>query len=328
MNAVERGALCREMVSDRRRMGLDLASVRRIDGVLGDRWQIQPPVHPEHWEERLQKLAGKRLANKFFELHDEQCVYFQDEVSPPVELETAFYDLIANPRISGHVHSQKRTVILDESCLLVFLAKALRVTGPVLDVGCHIGYHAAVLTSETALDIHGIDLSREAIRVAKEKAAGHPKLSFSDMALECDEFLERFEMVYAFHSLEFNAATANRLSRVLKPGGVAVIVPTHETDGDNELAAALLGCGLGWGLEDIVGGWCGEGRSQEAAFASVFVKGDSTPIPQTANETIASYWERYFGSYAQDPERPKPERNQSYFRGHWLAGSGRTTLPG
>ena len=153
MNPHERANACQMLAADKCRLGLPLDDVRRIAALLADKWGIAMPLPMEQWVDRLSELAGVDLAAEYWELHEEQALRYESDAPVPVQLETAFYDVLADDRISGHVHSQKRTEILDAGCLLVHLVRELGISGPILDIGCHIGYHADILAQETSATV-------------------------------------------------------------------------------------------------------------------------------------------------------------------------------
>jgi len=74
MNAKEREEDCQSLAADKRRLGLPLDDVRRIDALLADKWGIAMPLPMEQWDDRLSELAGEELAAEYWELHEEQAL--------------------------------------------------------------------------------------------------------------------------------------------------------------------------------------------------------------------------------------------------------------
>jgi SAM-dependent methyltransferase len=315
----DRADACQSLAADKRRLGLPLGDVRRIDALLADKWGITMPLPIEQWVDRLSELAGEELAAEYWELHEEQALRYESDAPVPVELETAFYDILADDRISGHVHSQKRTEILDAGCLLVHLVRELSISGPVLDVGCHIGYHADILAQETSAAVHGIDLSAKAIEAAQAKTRGSPRLSFVAGALEQHARAESYEFIYAVRSLELDKASARQIYGALKPGGVVAILTNGEPDASQRFRRGIREARLGWGFSDVVGGWVGDGRGYEANAVLLLVKDGSELIPHDFVEQAKSVWNNYFKNYANAADTPWNEKTQAYSRGHWLA---------
>jgi SAM-dependent methyltransferase len=319
MNATEREQVCQQAAADKMRLGLRLDDVRRIDHYLADDWGIKPPLPPDRWKRRLRELGGSGLAAEYWRLHDALAGYYEIGTYPPRDLETVFYNTLAEPSICGHVHSQKRTEILDAGSLLVHLVRTLKISGPVLDVGCHTGHHAVLLARETGCPVTGIDLSEKALETARAKTAGTEGLTFCDTTLSDPSFAGAFEMLYAVRSIDLDDFNLGQVSSALKPGGVAVILPSVAPDDSPEARTALRDAGLGWGLSDVVGGWVGEERGYDAGPVVVLIKGGSITAPADFVRQATKAWDKHFKGYANDPDTPYSERTQAYCRGYWMA---------
>ena len=319
MTPQDRADACQMLAADKRRLGLPIDEVRRIAAVLAEKWGITMPLPMEDWGDRLTEFAGTELAAEYWELHEEQALRYASDAPVPLKLETAFYDILADERISGHVHSQKRTEILDAGCLLVRLVRELSIAGPILDVGCHIGYHADILARETSATVRGIDLSAKAIEVAQPKTRGCPRLLFAAGGLDQHAHAEAYEFIYAVRSVELDKASARQISHALKPGGVAAILTKGEPDSSQRARRAIRAARLGWGFSDVVGGWVGDGRGYEANPVLVLIKDGSQLIPADFVEQAKSVWDKYFKDYANAAETPWEEKTQAHSRGQWLA---------
>lgn len=319
MDAAEREKTCQQLALKKMRLGLPFEDVRRIDHHLADDWGIKPPQPPAQWKRRLQELGGSGLAGEYWRLHDAIAGFYEIGTNPPVDLETAFYNTLAESSICGHVHSQKRTEILDAGCLLVHLARTLKITGPILDVGCHTGHHALLLARETGCPVTGIDLSTKALETARAKTAGTEGLTFSDTALSDPSFAGAFEMLYAVRSIDLGDVNLGLIAAALKPGGIAVILPHDAPDASPAARAAIRDAGLGWGLSDVVGGWVGEERGFEAGPVLVLIKGVSRDVPADFVKRATKTWDQHFKGYANDPDTPASEKTQAYCRGYWMA---------
>lgn len=240
----------------------------------------------------------------------------------PAKLETAFYNVLADERISGHVHSRKRTEILDAACLLTHLVRELGITGPVLDIGCHIGYHAQLLAQQAHATVHGIDRCSEAIEAARAKTLGGSVTTFGVGSLAEQGYDRAFEFIYAVRSIRFDKTSARQIAAALMPGGVAVVLPRGIPGASRRHRQAILDAGLGWGLSDVVGGFVGEGRGYEAGLAIVLVKDGGCSMPADFVQQAHSVWEQYFKDYANAPDTPPAEKNQAYFRSKWRQARG------
>jgi SAM-dependent methyltransferase len=319
MDGMKRLNICRKMAVDKRLLGLPLKSVRDIDDYMQNEWKIAPPTHPENWDSELRRVAGADLCARFKYLYDRQADYLSRGKTIPQDIETRFYDVIADPRISGFIHSQKRTYILDTAALLMHLVSKLEIAGPILDIGCHVGYHSILLNREFDHEVHGIDLSKSAISIAKQRAAQGARIHFDNMPLESESLRERFDFVYAANSIKLDAKSLRVISRTLKPNGVAVIVRGKNEDFGMH-RTGLLACGLGFGFADVIGGWLGDARGFEAEFVLVLIKGIDSVIPDDIDQEAESGWNNHFKEYANTPGIPSEEKTQAYFRGRYIEG--------
>lgn len=96
----------------------------------------------------------------------------------------------------------------------------------VLDIGCGTGSLALRLAPDAA-HVHGLDLSSEMIRIAREKANGVDNVSFHvgpfDDGLPFEpESLDGLCAYSLLHLVEDRAAALQRIHRLLKPGGFFV----------------------------------------------------------------------------------------------------------
>lgn len=102
------------------------------------------------------------------------------------------------------------------------------VRGRVLEVGCGPGIMAPALAG-MGLEVHGVDVSGEMLRRARERMAGHPLEARCHFSFGDFEHLHYgdgfFDAVLAMGVLEYLPRYGPALrsaARVLKPGGVAV----------------------------------------------------------------------------------------------------------
>lgn len=102
------------------------------------------------------------------------------------------------------------------------------VRGRILEVGCGPAVMAAELLA-MGLEVHGVDLSQEMVRRARQRIAGHPLEKRCRYAVGDVESLQYpdgfFDALLAMGVLEYLPTYQRALqsvARVLKPGGVAV----------------------------------------------------------------------------------------------------------
>jgi SAM-dependent methyltransferase len=305
-------------MSNKMQFGLQLEEVRRIDRYFEKYWGIKMPAPPTRWKRRLRELGGAELAAEYWGLHDAIASHQEVGGEAPEHLMTAFYNTLADPRICGHVHSQKRTEILDAGCVLLHLARTLAMSGPILDIGCHTGHHAHLLAQETGLPVHGIDLCQQAIETAFAKTAGTANLTFSVASFDDRSLANAFEMVYAVRSVALDEATIGPVANALRPGGVAVMMPLGAPDMSQKARKSIRDAGFAWGLSDIVGGWVGKERGYEGGPVLVLIKGGTSRIPADCIDQAMTAWSEHFQGYANAPDTPEEEKTQAYCRGHWM----------
>jgi 2-polyprenyl-3-methyl-5-hydroxy-6-metoxy-1,4-benzoquinol methylase len=107
--------------------------------------------------------------------------------------------------------------------------KYLKGSDIVLDYGCATGTKAFELAGH-AKKIQGIDVSSKMIEAAKRKAVGHKikNVDFAHVTLFDERFeKESFDVILAFnilHALEDYRQAVQRISELLKPGGLFISI--------------------------------------------------------------------------------------------------------
>ena len=96
---------------------------------------------------------------------------------------------------------------------LIETAKALGVTGPILDVGCGEGYYSAQLAAALSAELVGFDISKEAVRCAAAKYKGPTWLTAT--AAHIPVAHGSAQLVTSLFALTL----PEEFSRVLKDGG-------------------------------------------------------------------------------------------------------------
>ncbi|HEV2127231.1 MAG TPA: class I SAM-dependent methyltransferase, partial [Thermomicrobiales bacterium] len=114
-------------------------------------------------------------------------------------------------------------------------------TSHVLEVGCGTGNYIHEIARRTGATCTGVDPSREMLRHAESRAelpmnrgAGHPEVTFVLGSAEDLLLADRqFDLVYSvdvIHHIDDRDAAARETRRVLKPGGIAMVVTESEED--------------------------------------------------------------------------------------------------
>ena len=96
---------------------------------------------------------------------------------------------------------------------LIDQAKALEITGPILDIGCGEGYYSTRLAEALGAELTGLDISKEAVRCAAAKYKNALWLTATASHIPvADESVELLTSLFALTLPE-------EYRRVLKPGG-------------------------------------------------------------------------------------------------------------
>ena len=127
------------------------------------------------------------------------------------------------------------------------------------------------------------------------------------------------ELVYAVRSIDLTPAFAATLAGLLKPGGVAVVVPPNSPATDKGTIDAIAASGLGFAFSDVVGVWQRAATAYEAGNSIVFVRGGDRPMPADVIYQAQLGWNQRFESYASDPKTAHHEKTPAYCRGSWQA---------
>jgi len=99
----------------------------------------------------------------------------------------------------------------------------------VLDVGCGTGeFERLILSEHPKQRIVGVDLSAKMLEIAREKCQAHPNVTFCIASAAALPFAAHsFDVVVsasALHYFDQPALSLEEMRRVLKPGGLAVIL--------------------------------------------------------------------------------------------------------
>lgn len=319
MTAKSREAICQKLAANKQHLGLPLKDVRRVDEYLEESWGITMPLPPAEWKKAFKKSVGRKQATECWKLHETRTYYAENPGPIPVEVETAYRDLIAHEKLSGLVHSVRGGEILDACCLLVHLVSELGIEGPALEIGCHIGYHAHLLSQETNIEICGTDISSVALDCARAKATSG-KLKFLKGGLGGIRTKEPYELIYGVRSVPLEKRALKKMYSLLKPGGVAVIFGAPLPEISRYLNRDVRDIGFGFGLTDVAGGRVGEQRFYDPCPVIVLIKDGSRVIPEDLLEQSESGWIKYFNKYADSPDTPDREKTQAYCRGYLMKG--------
>ena len=313
MSESSREQICRKINQDILLLALTFKEVSAIDSYFKQVWGIQSPIAPQKFDKALLKAAGKVLFNKYDDLNEQRLEYLLQDESIPFTLEKKFYDLISDEKLAGLIHSKKRTFILDAAALIISLIKSLKIIGPILDVGCSIGYHCGLISKFTGLEVLGIDISKKSINEAKRRTPKDTsKLKFKATTIEKGDFAKEFDFIYSIDSIEIDKKNIHLISRALKPNGIALLIDDSPMFNNVDLKKVLIKEKLGFGFADITGGWTGEENGWQSKIALILIKGGAKPLPSNFQRQAEFAWDNYFKEFANNKNTREDKKTQAY----------------
>ena len=221
------------------------------------------------------------------------------------------------------MHSRKRSEILDSLALLTVLVDRLEITGPILDLGCHVGYLPTWIAQRHSMDVTGVDRSFRAIKEGKHDTRELANLTLKTLDITRSPPDTKFELVSAIDVLECDVAAETRglqwIARSLVDGGVAVIAGLRmDTAPLSEIGGSL---DLGLGMADLLGGWNGVDSGWGTTGVIVLVKGVGGAFPEDEEDLYPTReWDDHFKSWANSDGIPLSKKTQAYFRAHLREG--------
>lgn len=298
------------------RLSTSRTTVAALDAFLADVYGIAEPTTDAAVRSRVEAAADdSREARRLLRAMEQR--YLAHQRGGRTEQDDArVYELMAVQPFLGWIHSLKRAYILDAAAALTALIETLDIRGPVLDVGCHAGYHANWLAKHAGVPITGIDAVARPVTFASAVSSeqGIPS-RFQRVTLSEFRSPDLFEMVYSVDGPSWfrrrDPAVVEFFNRQLQVGGLFVMVG----EGSPPFTAVTSLAGeyhLYPVLADVVGGW--HGNRFEGAPLLVFVKCDralSTPPDLAAFDAA---WDTRFIAYANHRDTPWREKTQAFFR--------------
>ena len=141
--------------------------------------------------------------------------------------------------LSGPASRNEINNFLNHQKFYSFAAQFAR-AATVADIGCGSGYGCALLKNAGATSVHGADVSKHAVRFAREhygRFAEFSMQSITDLALYRDDL---FDLAVSSEVLEHikeygkEDTAVHEVKRIIKPGGIVVFgTPNSELLGDH-----------------------------------------------------------------------------------------------
>jgi 2-polyprenyl-3-methyl-5-hydroxy-6-metoxy-1,4-benzoquinol methylase len=292
-----------------------------LDAELREAWGIDVgSLQDAGWWELLERECPGGLVDRFRELHRAYVLAEVGGTPKSRSAEREFFDLVADERLLGRVHSHRRGVIIDTAAVVDDLVVSRKITGPMLDAGCHAGYLATWWARHSGLEVVGSDLSRPALELGRRRSV---ELGRSVELVEADLLPEggagRFELIVAVdvlpEEIEGGLAGLERLAAGLVEGGWLVLSTGHRLDVAwnplERVQRKLAEWGLGFVEAGCLGGVVSGG--QEPLGQNVFVlrRGDTTGLPGDCVEISQRDWPGFL-EYASNPRVPDREKSQAW----------------
>ncbi len=226
-----------------------------------------------------------------------------------------------NPGLAQHpffgLHtSHVRTIKLDTIASLTALIQKLDIRGPVLDVGCGVGYMTIWLARQFPLQFVGVDGSPRSIEIARSRASGVGNVRFDCFGYVRKPFGQKSDFILCASGLSDRAESGDvvrNIARSLVDGGVCVLTGGLDEDLDYDaLKQVARDYRLGFAFWDKVGGWKTPEVGYEYADFIVLVKSVNSPLP--AKFLANSVELNNFLRYSKLADVPREEQSIGYYR--------------
>ena len=294
-----------------------------LDAELRDAWGIDlGSMEDPGWWESLERDCPSELVTRFREVHH---VYSQAEIGggPQADRsERAFFDLAADDRLLGRVHSHRRPMIIDCAALVDDLVFSSGIAGPVLDAGCHAGYLSAWWARHESLEVVGCDLSRPALELGRRRCA---RLGRAAELVEGDLLPDggegRFELIVAVDVLPEEIGSGLRgLGRLVSgraENGWLVLATGHRLDLAwsplERVRRRLAELELGFVVAGCLGGVVSPEQEPLGQNMFVFRRGGGGGLPEDCVEQARHDWTGFL-EHAGDPDVPDREKTVAWYR--------------
>lgn len=313
MNRIEdREKILNSMVVNKGQISILKSEAEKIDKILMERWKIDFMKTSEGFEALLEGIENPEIRKLGISSYKEALRSLKAGGS-----EIAIYEAMCEPTLCGIFASKRRHLLIDSLALTLSIARKLDITGPILDVGCHVGIFPDILKEMLSNKIIGLEPISKAVETARIRVPESDQICFvkGEIPWISDR---RFELITAIDSMPSSNGERGlylrNLSSLLENGGIAIVVSQHWVEADIQiLRRQLNSCGLGYGLADIIGGYGGMPTKFECEGCLVFVKGGKRNFPRGVRVLMESHWSA-FQSYANAASTVMREKTQAFHR--------------
>lgn len=310
--ALNNEKMLRDLASNKDRIAISAIDAKWIDQTILKRWQINFVETADGLEEYLSSIDDAQVRTLGLSSLASATHSVKGGGS-----ESAVYEAMCEPILSGIFASMRRHFLIDSIALTVAIVRKLGITGPILDVGCHVGIFPDLLHGLIDNHITGLEPVQLAITTAIQRIEKSERINFIHGKIPWS-VEQRFDLITAIDSMPSSfserAVFLHGLSDLLEDGGIAIIVSQHWVDADvKALRRQLTSCNFGFGLADVIGGYGGMPTTFDTEGCVVLVKAGKQAFPRKVYEEIENYWHA-FQSYANDTRTPKREKIQTFHR--------------
>ena len=294
-----------------------------LDAELREAWGIDVgSIEEPGWWKRLERDCPSELVARFREAHE---VYSEAEIDGGLQTELAeraFFDLVADDRLLGRVHSHRRPVIIDCAVAVDDLVLGGGIAGPVLDVGCHAGYLSAWWARHESLEVVGCDLCVPALELGRrqcDRLGRAVELVEGDLLPDGDE--GRFELIVAVdvlpEEIEGGLRGLERLVSGLSDNGWLMLSTGHRLDVAwsplERVRRRLAELELGFVVAGCLGGVVSPEQEPLGQNMFVFRRGGGGGLPEDCVEQARHDWTGFL-EHAGDPDVPDREKTVAWYR--------------
>lgn len=302
-----------ELGGQKRSIALPPDELQRLDRALVDGWQIEFVDTRASLLDYLESLPPSAMRTNGLAAFRADLAYQQKGGSGEPHMYAAMADL----ELCGIVTSGRRHYLLDAVTMACALYRRLGLSGPVLDVGCHIGVAPDLIAEALGVRVVGLEPVTEVVTAAQARFAGRADVSIVRGAVPWQTD-ERFELVTAIDSMPLGVGDRSTylkgISQLLQPGGLAMIVSAYWIDADVTMIRRQLDmAGLGFGFADVVGGYGGMPTGFNVEGCVCLIKGGKRQFPRKVGAEMKSEW-AWFTHYANLPDTPAREKTQAFMR--------------
>jgi protein-L-isoaspartate O-methyltransferase len=302
------------------RISVGSDQVQMVQDYLECEWGISLP-HTPYLVDIDWSGIPDHIQDAFHRVQDIRRECLEADYPIPTEVEHEFYELISEEKLLGQVHSIKRTVILDEACAALAIARCLPGGSRILEVGSHAGYIGMLLARVTGCSVVSEDFSPKAIDLAQRHGNGLP--SFEARVRDYTTWREggeMFDMVIAC-----DAATRSGNSKLFdycmkqaRAGGILFLVGAFCGSVTDRVAVRKSLSATGFKLldADVVGGLNSSGPAGAFDAVPLLLMQNGCPGPDTLPANFCDQTSRHwpgFRDYANDPNVEASKKTQAWY---------------